>query len=202
MAKSLDIIDPQRELENKPQRDESEEEPFKTEEGHSNGAFYLVLGIIALVLAVGAALYIFYKDYNPAASSKSATATASAVGTGSTAITSTASATSTTTTTTSASAAASSSFKYTDETIRIVNGNGKDGEAARIKKLLEGKGYKIESTGNATRTYDSSIVYYKTGQENLAKALAETIKGEYSAEVENSDSTVGQYDAVIALGSK
>jgi len=202
MAKSLDIIDPQREMENKPRANGSEEEPFKMEESHSNGAFYLVLGIIALVLAVGAALYIFYKDYNPAAGSKSATATASAVGTGTTATT-TASATSTTTITATASAsAATTSFKYTNESIRIVNGNGKEGEASRIKKLLEDKGYKIESTGNATRSYDSSIVYYKTGKEELAKALADAIKGEYSAEVKNSDSTVGQYDAVIALGSK
>jgi len=200
MAKSLDIIDPQRELESKTQKDESEEEPLKLDGGRSNGVFYLVLGIIALVLAVGAALYIFYKDYNPATSSKSATATASAVGTGSTA-TSTASATSTTTATASASAA-TTSFKYTNESIRIVNGNGKDGEATRIKQLLEGKGYKIESVGNASRTYDSSIVYYKAGQEELAKALASAIKDEYSAEVKNSDSTVGHYDAVIALGSK
>jgi len=199
-----------------PQKDQSESpgqerrgdevqknEVFEEHESGGSGKFYLALGIIALLVAVGSALYIIYKgssskkDTNKA-TVVSVTPTASGTATGS----ATASTTATTAATTSSTATGTSSFKYTDESIRIANGNGKNGEGARIKKILEDKGYKIASTGNASKNYDQTTVFYKTGQESLANALKEAIKDEYSAVIENSDTTVGSYDAIVVLGKQ
>lgn len=197
MAKSLDIINPKRELKDEepesPSRDDDFEmrTPDKNERG-GGGVFYLVLGIIAIVVATGAALYILYKDYLPNKKSESVLSTqtpsalASASSQGATAtVTSTA-----------------TSFKYTNEKIRIANGNGISGEGAKVQKELESKEFTVESVGNASKKYTETVVYYKTGQEKLAEALKDAISNLYSATIENSDSVTGNYDAIIALGAK
>jgi len=200
MAKSLDIIDPKRELQEEEEETRnirSDEDDFKMnrpEKEGGSGVFYLVLGIIAIIVATGAALYILYKDYLPG---KNDPNNASATVTASTSITQT------TSTTVSPSATASaSSFEYTDQKIRIANGNGISGEATKVKELLNSKGFEVESVGNASKTYTETIIYYKAGQENLANALKEAISSMYTGNIEESNTVVGIYDAVIALGSK
>ncbi len=211
MAKSLDIIDPKKEISTEDERlDEGDDmiraRSERKEEG-GGGLFYLIIGIIAVIVSTSLALYILFKD--DSSSNKAATASVTSTSTAAASSTSTASATvsssATGTQVASASPAASqasSSFKYTNEQIRIANGNGISGEAAKVQTLLEGKGYKITSVGNASKTYETSIVYYKTGQEALAETLKKDISSLYTATVEKSDSVVGSYDAVIALGAK
>jgi len=198
MAKSLDIINPKRDLgEEEPESENSRDDfdmrtPDKNEGG--GGVFYLVLGIIAIVVATGAALYILYKDYLPNKKSESVLATQTPTAS-TTASSVSASVTATVSSTTT-------SFKYTNEKIRVANGNGISGEGAKVQEELESKGFTVESVGNASKKYTETIVYYKTGQEKLAAALKEAISSLYSATIENSDSVTGNYDAVIALGSK
>ncbi|MDH4358930.1 MAG: LytR C-terminal domain-containing protein [Candidatus Berkelbacteria bacterium] len=195
MAKSLDIIDPKKELEDKPKEEKDEfDHGFKEPSSGGGGIFYLIIGIIAVVVAVGSALYILYSG-DRGSKEESTTPTVEETVTVQTSPSPTASvaATSSPTTTT---------FKYTDEKIRVANGNGISGEAAKIKKVLEDKGFKVESIGNASKTYAETIIFYKTGQEELANALKDVIKDYYTGKIENSDTTVGTYDAVIALGSK
>ncbi len=197
MAKSLDIINPKHELKDEEPESENSNDDFGMKTPNKNeggGVFYLVLGIIAIVVATGAALYILYKDYLPNKKSESVlstqTPTASTV------------AGSVSATTTSSAVSTATSFKYTNERIRVVNGNGISGEGAKVQKELESKGFTVESVGNASKNYSETIVYYKTGQEKLAEALKEAISSLYSATIENSDTVTGNYDAVIALGSK
>lgn len=212
MAKSLDIIDPKRDMDmgdDSPRQDREDREERQGEEEkvvqatgseeHSGGLFYLIIGIIAVIVSASLALYILFKDNKTSgtpAKTASATSTASTVASNTATASATESAAATGTTT------ATSAFKYTNEQIRIANGNSKAGEAARIKTALEAKGYKIATVGNATKQYDESIIYYKTGQEKLANALKTDLAGEYSATVELSDTTVGTYDAVVVLGAK
>ena len=157
----------------------------------------MVIGIIAVIVAAGSALYILYKDNSLNKSNTSPTPVVSA-----TVAQSATASTSATATATQSAGASQTSFKYTDEKIRIANGNGISGEAAKIKGILEAAGFEVASTGNASKTYEKSIIFYKNGQEDLANALKAAIKNNYTADVEQSDSTVGTYDAVIALGSK
>ena len=202
MVKSLDIIDPKRD---EPTPEEPNEEPegdeIKVEKSDGGGVFYLVLGIIAVVVATAAALYILYQDKSktdsaPAQETATSSATQSAGSTASATVSATASSTAQTTST------AKSTFTYANEKIRIANGNGISGEGASIKKILEEAGIKVDSVGNASKQYDQTMIYYKTGQKNLAEALKNAISSKYTAELEESDSTVGTYDAVIALGAK
>ena len=198
MAKSLDIIDPKRDDQNEPDESIVSDDELKVETKGQGGVFYLVMGIVALVVATAAALYILYKDDNPNKSTDSVESVQSATVTASTSpgtsVTSTVSAVATQT------VKAEVSFK--DDKVRVANGNGVNGEGAKIKTILEGKGFTVTSVGNATKQYDKSIVFYNEGKESLANAIKEAIQDEYTADIELSPSTVGQYDAVLALGSK
>jgi hypothetical protein len=202
MARSLDIIDPKRELAHDSGRDEESFENTPPEDGGGGGHFYLIIGIIAVIVAVGSALFVIYKDKGGLLSNKttqSVTPTPAASASSETSPTASA--------TKSASAQAGSTSKsaqFSASTIRIANGNGINGEALRIKKFLEGKGYKIASTGNATKTYTKTTIYYKSGDEDLAKALQSDLATEYSGDISESDRIPTTYgvDAVIALGAK
>jgi len=200
MAKSLDIIDPKRDIKDgsdEEKRDKPDNDDFEMKEKSAGGGvFYLILGIVAIVVATGAALYIlFMNDSDEKDVSR-------AVKTVSTKAGSTQTVEESVTATVPANLNPEPSFKYTDEKIRIANGNGIRGEANRIKELLEEKGYQIESIGNASRSYSESIVYFKTGQDELANAIKLDLSGEYSFSTELADSVVGSYDAVVVLGSK
>lgn len=201
MAKSLDIIDPKKELAPRDEReDNEEEEEGPRQERSGGGVFYLILGIIAVVVSTSLAVYILFKDNKDDAKTTSPSASATVSPTATTSTTATASATTSVTATTSAAA---TTFKYTDESIRIVNGNGKSGEASRIKASLEAKGYAIASTGNASKSYDKTTILYKAGEQALAEALKSAIAADYAATVQLSDqATLGSYDAVIALGTE
>jgi hypothetical protein len=203
MTKSLDIIDPKRDLApREPDQDENEDEERPSRERSGGGVFYLVLGIIAVVVSTALAVYILFKDNktdNKTAATPTATTTTT--GTASASVTATGSAASSAVTTTATTAAGT--FKYTNESIRIVNGNGRSGEATRIKTALEAKGYTIASTGNASKQYATTTILYKAGEQALADALKTALAADYSAVIELSDqATLGTYDAVIALGAK
>lgn len=198
MAKSLDIIDPKKDLKS-PEEDEKEDVFEQRPPSSSGGVFYLVLGIIALVVAVAVALYILYKDSNPTPASQ-ASATAAVVKSVNTSITPTS--TTSIALSTPSPATDTITFKYTNQQIRIANGNSISGEASKIKKVLEDAGFKVASIGNASRSYSESLVYYKTGQQDLAEALKNTIKNNYNATIKEDNAVVGSYDAVIVLGSK
>lgn len=197
MAKSLDIIDPKKDIPNHSEEDGDLDSDFKDKK-NNGGIFYLVLGIIAILVATAAALYILFQrdqnDDDPNLSAVNATAQISAE-TSQAAVVSPE-------ITSSVDTSPEPAFTYTDEALRVANGNGINGEASRIKKILEGKGYKIASIGNASKNYSQSIIYFKTGQDKLAEALKEDLKEEYLFEVEQADQIVGSYDAVIVLGSK
>lgn len=195
MVKSLDII--QNEKEDKEPIFEPRQEGEMTieEPKEGGGTFYLVLGIVAIILAVAISLYILFRDDNKSNDtsvvSESTTATEEVTET------------QTETAVVSPSPVASESAASVIEgSIRIANGNGITGEGKRISDLLKAKGYTITLVNNASKTYTETIIYYKTGKESLAEGLKDAISGEYTATVQKSDAIAGVYDAVVALGSK
>lgn len=213
MPRPMDIIDPKRDLEEVEEKEfdanpgdrKSGKEQIEIEQSKSSGVFYLVLGIIALVVATAFAVYILYSgDSNSKDDGAAASVTASVEETTTAATSATATITETGTSITLGSPAGTktATASYSDAVIRVVNGNGKSGEASSVKTTLEAAGFKVDSIGNASRTYDQTTIYYASGKEDLANALAEAIKDKYDATTKESDSTVGNNDAVIALGSK
>lgn len=214
MPRPMDIIDPKKDLDKVEEKDfdlsdhkkgESKDE-FEIEQSKGSGIFYLVLGIIALVVATGFALYVLYRDDGkggPKTAKATPTATASAQTSATqTSTASTVASVSETSTTIGIGSPSQTKISYSSSSVRIANGNGKTGEASRIKTLLEGKGFSITSVGNATKTYDETTIFYKQGKSELANALVAALKGEYSATTKESSETVGSYDAVVALGTK
>lgn len=62
--------------------------------------------------------------------------------------------------------------------IDILNGCGKKGMAARLQAFLTGKGFNVQSTGNADNfNYRKSIVYYKEKYREEAIDIAHKIPG-------------------------
>ncbi len=196
MPKSLDIIHPEKDYEPS-EPTESSKEDFEVEEPkEGGGVFYLVLGVVALLLAAGISLYVFLKDSgNKNGTNAVATTTAeeSAVESATASVTETE--------TITASAQESKTVNITG-TVRVANGNSINGEGKRIAQILKEDGFNIVLVNNATKAYTSSIIYYKTGKEDLAKALQTSLEKEYKAEIQKSDSIASQYDAVVTLGAK
>lgn len=84
--------------------------------------------------------------------------------------------------------------------IQVLNGNGISGSAAGVKTTLESAGFTVSSVINAKRfTYASSIVYYKTGQDEEA-ALVKSSLPNLVIELENSDTLTSGYDIVVLVG--
>ncbi|OQA53198.1 MAG: hypothetical protein BWY43_00125 [candidate division WS2 bacterium ADurb.Bin280] len=206
MPRPMDIIDPKKDLdkiedsESPNDKNDKNEEVFEIEQAKSGGTFYLVLGIIALVVATAFALYILYSDKS-SDSSTTQEQVAVASQTPEADEEQTLEPAKTTTITETATAVASTA-NFGSSSVRVANGNGVEGEGAKIKTILEEAGFSITSVGNASKTYDSSIIFFKSGKEDLADALKEAIKDNYQASTKESDETVGTYDAVVVLGKE
>lgn len=212
MPRPMDIIDPKKDLDKveekdldlSPDKKDGSKDSFEIEQSKGSGVFYLILGIVALVVATGFALYILYRDpgNKKTKTTGTATTTAQATATASASASTSASAEATGSTAIPTVTAETTKSSFSGLSVRIANGNGKAGEASRMKTLLEGKNFSVTSIGNATKTYDTTTIFYKAGKEDLAKALSDALKGEYTATIKESDETVGNYDAVIALGKE
>jgi hypothetical protein len=86
--------------------------------------------------------------------------------------------------------------------IRILNGNGRTGDAAKTRQELLDKGFKIGSIGNARYRYSQTQIYHLAGKEAEAALTAESLGRE--AEIHQADgSLIGSgYDILIVLGLK
>lgn len=85
-------------------------------------------------------------------------------------------------------------------TIQLLNGNGISGSANQVKTQLVAAGFTIDSVTNARKfTYQSSIIYYKTGKSAEAE-LVKSALSDRQCELSNSDSIVGNYDIVVVIG--
>ena len=86
-------------------------------------------------------------------------------------------------------------------TIKVLNGEGKDGTAASAKDKLEKNGFIVTETGNAKNTYNKSVIYYASGNESAANLIMElfndrTISTEYNNDI------VGDFDILVVIGKK
>lgn len=85
-------------------------------------------------------------------------------------------------------------------TIQVLNGNGISGSANIVKTQLVAAGFTVDSVKNALKfTYQSSIIYYKTGKSAEAD-LTKNALPDRQCELTNNDSVVGNYDIVIVVG--
>lgn len=96
--------------------------------------------------------------------------------------------------------ATTTTIDKTSIALQVLNGSGVTGAAATANQVLVDAGFTVSSTTNAKKfTYESTIIYYKTGKDAEANLVAETLSG-YVTSVENEDSIMGTYDVIVVIG--
>lgn len=85
-------------------------------------------------------------------------------------------------------------------TIKVLNGNGISGSAAKVKTTLEAAGYTVSSVTNASKfTYTKTIIYYNTNLKTEADAVANILSARQTEVTENATIT-GTSDIVVVVG--
>lgn len=86
--------------------------------------------------------------------------------------------------------------------IRVLNGNGRTGDASKIKSELEAKGYKVGAVANANYRYSKTQIYYLTDYKNQAEAVANDLNREEEVKEASQDLVGEGYQILIVLGQK
>lgn len=104
----------------------------------------------------------------------------------------------------SAEASAGATVDKSVAKIKVLNGSGTAGVASTVKDLLEGKGWKVASVGNADNyDYTQTVLKFKSAAKKYESALSSDLSSKYSVitssePVEASDSA----DIIVIVGSK
>ena len=88
--------------------------------------------------------------------------------------------------------------------IRVLNGSGITGEAAKVKTLLEEKGFEIASVGNAaTSDYTKTVITAQEDtDEEYLNELIKALQDDYSVNSVVEDAPSSQTaDVVVTVGS-
>lgn len=86
-------------------------------------------------------------------------------------------------------------------TIKILNGNGVTGDAAKLKKELSDKGFSTGDTGNAKLKYIKTQVYYKAGKKAQADLVVQNLTGKITEQSEADAGLIGDgNDVLIVIG--
>lgn len=88
--------------------------------------------------------------------------------------------------------------------IRILNGSGTTGEAAKVQTLLDDKGFSVASIGNAsTSDYTKTVITAKKKvEQSYLDELIKTLKSEYSVNSVVEDASSSQTaDVIVTVGS-
>lgn len=214
MGKSLDIIKAPKQKPITPQnvgskdREKDKGQFFDTPRHEENSdplLFYLILGLCAIILLVALSVWLIYKSFTGDGNSTS-TETTSVTADTNAGVTD-ASGSDTTTgaaveTTTSTTSSTSSEVDKASVKVRIVNGNGRSGEASLMKQALEDDGFKDITTGNALSQYSTTVIYYNTGKLAEAKAVEAVVSSKYETSLLESPSVAKDNDVLVALGAK
>lgn len=78
----------------------------------------------------------------------------------------------------STSAKPAASSDVSSFTVRILNGSGTAGLAAKLEASFKEKGFSVTSIGNATNGYPSSIIYYTASHKEAATSLQQATGNE------------------------
>jgi len=90
-----------------------------------------------------------------------------------------------------------------DYKIRILNGSGKTGAANQARDFLVGKGYVVESTGNASNyNYQKTLVQVKDSQKEVTDLLTKDLQERYAINVGSPLSEGESCDILIIVGGE
>lgn len=87
--------------------------------------------------------------------------------------------------------------------LRVLNGSGITGDAAKTKTDLETKGYVISSIGNAKFNYTQTQIYYLSGKNQEADLVAQDLTDKEAKKSEAVASVVGDNtDVLVVVGKR
>lgn len=85
--------------------------------------------------------------------------------------------------------------------VKVLNGNGRAGDAGKVKEILEKAGITVAATGNAKSFgYATTVVYYVSGKKDAADKVVAALSGYEAAATENA--VAEGYDALVVIGAK
>ncbi|HOE74907.1 MAG TPA: LytR C-terminal domain-containing protein [bacterium] len=217
MAKSIDIIKAPKQKPVSPKdiannRRESDKGAFFDRPRHESKPdvlnYYLILAVCALLLLVVLAGWLIYKQLTSegevsqheeitTTQEEPSNETAKINGDSSTKVTLNETPPATTPTTTQAPTVDKANTK-----VRVVNGNGRSGEAQLMKDTLKADGFTNITVGNALSRYATTVIYYNSGKLAEAQAVEKIVASKYQTSLLESPSVVKDNDVLVALGNK
>jgi len=94
-------------------------------------------------------------------------------------------------------------LKKTDITIRVENGAGVPGVAAKARDFLNGLGYKVAEIGNADESdRQTTLIKIKPSKADYKNMLIEDMKKTYQVSLEDTLSDTSAFDVVVIVGAK
>jgi len=85
--------------------------------------------------------------------------------------------------------------------IRLLNGNGIAGDAAKFKTQLTTAGFKVGTIGNAKLKYDKTQIYHRADKLKHAELVAKSLSDRTTELKEEEDSFIGTgYDILVVIG--
>ena len=217
MGKSLDIIKAPRQkpispatvADSKHEKNKDDFFPHEPPTREDPLLFYLILGLCAIILLIVLSVALVYKTIRtPSATDTSQTTDQAAGNSESTEAIPADTMTETTDTNTTATAEeaanpteAAPSIDKAALVIRVLNGNGRTGEAALMAQTLKDAGFTNVTTGNTLSRYKTTVIYHKAGKVPAARAVQEVIASKYqNISLLENESIAGSSDIVVALG--
>jgi hypothetical protein len=93
-------------------------------------------------------------------------------------------------------------LKRSDLVVRVENGSGGTGIAAKTKDLLEGLGYKVISIDTANETRESTLYKFKTSKLAFKDMVQNDLKDKFpTTAIEEGVDTSTEYDLLIVVGT-
>ncbi|OGY28427.1 MAG: hypothetical protein A2Z42_00570 [Candidatus Woykebacteria bacterium RBG_19FT_COMBO_43_10] len=90
-----------------------------------------------------------------------------------------------------------------DFSVRILNGSGLAGAAGKMRDFLSSKGYTVESVGNAENfNYQTTTVQIKTSKKDISSLLTKDLEERYSINIGPPLSEGEQFDILLIVGGE
>jgi hypothetical protein len=94
-------------------------------------------------------------------------------------------------------------LKKSDLKVKIENGAGVPGVAAKAQTYLAGLGYNVVEIGNSTEpNRTSTLVRFKKAKADYIPVLSEDLKKNYEISTEDSLKDTQPYDVLVVIGAK
>jgi hypothetical protein len=158
--------------------------------------FLITLGVALLVAVLAGGIYVYVSGLQELPSISEADPTPKPLATQAPSASSTPVAT--------VSASSAPAQKLNTYSVSVLNGNGRPGEAAKAKAVIEKAGFKVGFTGNASKTdFRTTMVQAKaTVPASVVSSMKTALQGTYTVEDGAALPATNVFDIVVTVGTE